>query len=116
MIDFHARLPKEDAAHVLAAVEAAREQFAPPPPKPDPCVDQPEPAPGVGSYSNADALLDVARGFLTAAPEDRSGGYRTLVVVHVSADNLGNLGGDVPAETSSRGVAGLPHRWGTFQG
>lgn len=56
-----------------------------------------QPAPGVGTYSNADALLDVTRGFLASAPEDRSGEDRTLVVVHVSAENLG---GDVPAGTS----------------
>jgi HNH endonuclease len=58
------------------------------------------PAPGGGSYSNADALLDVARVFLDTAPEDRSGEDRTLVVVHVSAENLSrNLSG-VPAGTS----------------
>ena len=39
-------------------------------------------------YGKADALLDVARGFLNTAPEDRSGEDRSLVVVHVSADNL----------------------------
>ena len=46
-------------------------------------------------YSNADALLDVARVFLNTAPQDRSGEDRSLVVVHVSADNLA----DVPAGT-----------------
>jgi hypothetical protein len=102
MIDFRARLPKEDAAAVLAALEAAREQFGPPPVKPDPCgpdpcgaVTEPSP-PGIGSYSNVDALLDVARGFLDSAPEDRSGEDRTLVVVQVSAENLAR---DVPAGT-----------------
>jgi hypothetical protein len=71
-------------------------------PKPDPCGDaeQSEPAPGVGCYSNADALVDVARGFLATAPQDRSGEDRTLVVVHVSADNLTREGADVPAGTS----------------
>ena len=33
------------------------------------------------TYNNADALLDVARVFLDAAPEDRSGEDRTMVVV-----------------------------------
>jgi hypothetical protein len=40
------------------------------------------------TYNNADALLDVARVFLDAAPEDRSGEDRTMVVVHVAADSL----------------------------
>jgi hypothetical protein len=48
----------------------------------------------VGGHSNADALLDVARGFLNTAPEDRSGEDGTQVVVHVSADSLA---GNVPA-------------------
>ena len=49
------------------------------------------PAPGVGVYSTADALLDVARGFLDTAPQDRSGEDRTLVVVQVSAEQLGDV-------------------------
>ena len=53
-----------------------------------------------GTYSNTDALLDVARGFLGTAPEDRSGEDRTLVVVHVSAENLTTDASDVPAGTS----------------
>jgi hypothetical protein len=52
MIDFRARLPKEEAAVLLAAIEAAKDQFGtPPPPKPDPCGDasqQPGAGPGVG--------------------------------------------------------------------
>ena len=97
MIDFRARLPKEEAALLLAAINAAKDQFGPPPPKPDPCADSDaDPSPGVGVYSNADALLDVARRFLATAPEDRSGEDRTLVVVHVSAENLTR---NVPAET-----------------
>ena len=39
MIDFRARLPKEEAAVLLAAMEAAKDRFGPPPPKPDPCGD-----------------------------------------------------------------------------
>ena len=34
MIDFRARLPKEDAAVLLAAIDAAKDQFGPPPPNP----------------------------------------------------------------------------------
>jgi hypothetical protein len=41
----------------------------------------------------------VARGFLETAPEDRSGEDRTLVVVHVSAENLARTVPDVPAGT-----------------
>jgi hypothetical protein len=101
MVEVRARLPKEEAALLLAAMAAAKDQFGPPPPKPDPCGAAGEQAaPGVGVYSNADALLDVARGFLNTAPEDRSGEDRTLVVVHVSAENLARIVPDVPAGTS----------------
>ncbi len=90
MIDFRVRLPKEDAAVLIAAIETAKDQFGPPPPKPDPCGAhaQADPTAGLQVYGKADALLDVARGFLNTAPEDRSGEDRSLVVVHVSADNL----------------------------
>jgi hypothetical protein len=51
-------------------------------------------------YSKADAWLDVARVFVNTAPQDRSGEDRSLVVVHVSADNLGR----VPAGTQDSAV------------
>jgi len=95
MIDVRARLPKEEAAVLIAAIDTARDQFGPPPPKPDPAGEPGEAAPGVGVYSKADALVDVARVFLNTAPQDRSGEDRNLVVVHVSAQSLG----DVPAGT-----------------
>ena len=89
MIDFRVRLPKEEAAVLLAAIETARDQFGPPPPTPESCSEpQADPTQQVGVYGKADALLDVARGFLNTAAEDRSGEDRSLVVVHVSADNL----------------------------
>jgi Domain of unknown function (DUF222) len=98
MIEVRARLPKEEAALVVAALEAAKDQFGPPPPAPDPCSGEPAQAvSGLAVYSNTDALLDVARAFLASAPEDRSGEDRTLVVVHVSAENLAR---DVPAGTA----------------
>ena len=97
VIEIRARLPKEEAALVLTALEAAKDQFGPPPPAPDPCGEASQPASGVGTYSNADALLDVARVFVATAPEDRSGEDRTLVVVHVSAENLAR---GVPAGTA----------------
>jgi hypothetical protein len=98
MIHFRVRLPKEEAAVLVAAIDVARDQFGPPPPTPGPCSEpQPDPTGGPGVYRKADALLDVARAFINTAPEDRSGEDRGLVVVHVSADNLA---GDVPAGTS----------------
>jgi hypothetical protein len=96
MIDIRARLPKEEAALLLAALAAAKDQFGPPPAKPDPCGEESKASPDASRYSNADALLDVARVFLNAAPEDRSGEDRTLVVVQVSAENLAR---NVPAGT-----------------
>ena len=98
MVEFRAQLAKDEAAVLIAAIESAKDQFGPPPAKPDPCGDaEQESADGVGSYSNADALVDVARGFHHAAPQDRSGEDRTLVVVHVSAEQLAR---NVPAATS----------------
>jgi Domain of unknown function (DUF222)/HNH endonuclease len=96
MIDVRARLPKEEAAVLIAAMDAARDQFGPPPPKPDPAGDCGEPAPGAVAYSKADAVVDVARVFLNTAPQDRSGEDRSLVVVHVSAESLAR---SVPAGT-----------------
>jgi hypothetical protein len=49
----------------LAAMEAAKDQFEPTPPEPDPCGDaEQESAAGVGTDSNTDALLNAAQGFL----------------------------------------------------
>src|SRR5215211_3106271 len=74
MIEFRARLPKDEAALVIAAIRTAKDQFGRPPAKPDPCGDaQQEATSGVGVYSNVDGLLDVALGFLNTAPEDGSG-------------------------------------------
>jgi hypothetical protein len=106
MVEVRARLPKDEAAVLVAAIDAAKDQFGPPPSKPDTCRDaEPEPAPSVSAYSNADALLDVARGFLNTAPQDRSGEDRTLVVVQVSAANLAKDVSDVPAGTSEPAAA-----------
>ncbi len=111
MIDFRARLPKDEAALLIAAIATAKDQFGPPPAKPDPCGDAEQvPASGVGVYSSADALLDVARGFLDTAPQDRSGEDRTLVVVQVSAEQLGDVSGATPAAAPADGnvPAGTP--------
>lgn len=119
MVDFRASLPAEEAAVLIAAVTSAKDQFGAPAVDPTP-VDGPMPG-----YSSADALLDVARVFLDAAPGDRSGEDRTLVVVHVAADGLaGSSGGIAPAGTSpleaviddvsDRGLRNVPA--GTFSG
>jgi len=39
MVEFRARLAKEEAALPIAAIDAAKDQFGPPPAKPDPCRD-----------------------------------------------------------------------------
>ncbi len=99
IVDVRVQLPKEEAAILLAALEAARDQFGQPPEKPAGEV------PAEPAYTRTDALLDVARGFLQTAPEDRSGEDRTLVVVHVSAENLAVPGAEnVPAGTPSDAV------------
>jgi hypothetical protein len=97
MIDFRIRLPKEEAAAVIAALTAAKDQFGAPPS--GACPDLPatrsgSPADPTPTYGYANAIVDVARVFLDTAPEDRSGEDRTLVVVHVSAEQLAR---DVPA-------------------
>jgi hypothetical protein len=83
-VDLRVRLPKDEAATINAALAAASDQFGSPPPNPR-ANAEPDQAP---AYSQVDALLDVARGFLATAPEDRSGEDKTLLVVHVDADLL----------------------------
>jgi hypothetical protein len=84
MVEIKARLPKEEAAVVVAAMASARDQFGPPPARPG---EESETA-ATPIYGRADALVDVARVFVNAAPEDRSGEDRHVVVVHVDADLL----------------------------
>lgn len=103
-MDVRVPLPKDEAATLLAALESAKDQFGQSPEKP---VGE---APTGPTYTRTDALLDVARGFLQTAPEDRSGEDRTLLVVHVfagslAADQLQN----VPAGTSSGAVDPICH-------
>ena len=122
-IDLRLRLPKEEAAVLLAAIAAAQDQFGSPPPRRSTSESRSEPGTGsdtdtdtAPAYTSADAILDVARGFLRTAPEDRSGEDRTLVVVHVgldqlSSDEVGSVVepvGDVPAGTSSPPQAASP--------
>jgi hypothetical protein len=102
MVDLRVRLPKEEAAVVVAALTAARDRCGTPPARAAGQADAPDSTP---VYGYADALLDVARTFLDTAPRDRSGEDRTLVVVHVAAEQLtGTAGsadpvGHVPAGT-----------------
>lgn len=111
-IDLRLRLPKDEATVLLAAISAARAQFGSPPSRPstsssEPGTDTDTETDTAPAYTSADAILDVARGFLRSAPEDRSGEDRTLVVVQVQADQLvtpeaagtGTTTGDVPAGT-----------------
>jgi hypothetical protein len=102
MVDLRVRLPKEEAAAIAAALAAATDQFGTPPPRPVQSTEVSE-EPAGPAYTQVDALLDVARGFLAAAPEDRSGEDRTMVVVHVDADLLSEQPEveDVPAGTST---------------
>lgn len=104
MVDFHACLPPEEAATLIAGITAAKDQFGAPPEKPDPGQVEATPPEGETSsrYSSADALIDMARVFLDTAPEDRSGEDRSLVVVHVSAESLAQSADEnVPAGTSA---------------
>jgi hypothetical protein len=104
MVDLRVKLPKEEAAILIAALTAAKDQFGTPPPAPEPGRRQVEAV--TPSYGYADAVLDVARSFLAAAPEDRSGEDRTVVVVHVAAEQLigGSAAGAAPAETVPAGT------------
>jgi hypothetical protein len=101
MVEIKARLPKEEAAVIIAAMDNARDQFGPPPTPPG----EESEATASPAYSRADALVDFAQAFLNSATEDRSGEDRHLVVVHVDADLLtdppaGSESKDVPAGTS----------------
>jgi len=86
MVRVDACLPVEEAAILVAAMTAATDQFGAPPDKPASTTTAESVNPR--TYNYADALLDVARVFLDAALEDRSGEDRTMVVVHVAADSL----------------------------
>ena len=102
IIDLRVRLPKEEAAVLLAALNTAKDQHSPPPGNAD--SDTSADSDTTPAYGLVDALLDVARTYLAAAPEDRSGEDRHLVVVHVNADLLadparGQTNANVPAGT-----------------
>lgn len=92
MIEVRAVLPPETGAELVNSIEHAmgRDDAAPAQDDgglPDPLDSAPEdPAPL--AHRRADALVEVARGYLAGAPEDRSGQDTHLVVVQVSAEAL----------------------------
>ncbi|MBA8796266.1 hypothetical protein FHX74_003919 [Friedmanniella endophytica] len=124
MVDFRLRLPAEEAALLVAALDAARDRFgavrpvaAEPAEQPEGSSPPPEHRDTTPAYGTADAVLDLARAFLASVPEDRSGEDRTLVVVHVAAEQLVPDGPDVdrpdvdlPGGTSEDVPAGTPRR------
>lgn len=124
IVDVRVRLPKEEAAVLLAALNAAKDQHGALPTNTQADTDatmgaacraaddtdtgasgSTSQADTTPAYALVDAVLDVARVYLSTAPEDRSGEDRSLVVVHVNADLLGEPipsenHEDVPAGTS----------------
>jgi Domain of unknown function (DUF222) len=92
MVDFRVCLPPEEAAVLIAAITAANDQFGAA--AEQRTAGECATADHKPDYSAADALLDVARGFLATAPEDRSGEDRTMVVVHVAAEQLAGTAED----------------------
>jgi hypothetical protein len=74
MVDFSVRLPAEEAAVLIAAITAAKDQFGAHQPSQIPRLSS---SPRILPTAQRDALLDVARVFLDTGPEDRSGEDRT---------------------------------------
>ena len=138
-VQITAYLPSEEAAAVIAALDVAvtRHRTAQRAARTEDTLDnamieitaeEPEGAVGVPAgtsrsgpdedadipaYTRADALIDVARGYVEAGPADTSGEDRDIVVIHVTADGLRHtavptpVAGtpvDVPAGTSTGGV------------
>jgi hypothetical protein len=92
MVNFRVCLPPEEAAVLIAEITAANDQFGAA--AEQRTAGECATADHKPDYSAADALLDVARGFLATAPEDRSGEDRTMVVVHVAAEQLAGTAED----------------------
>ena len=90
MLILTARLPADEGAIVVAALEQARQSVLVPV---DAGSAEPEPGsvdPGVDDHelSEADALVAVAQNALAAGPVDSSGDDRHLLVLHVDAEIL----------------------------
>ena len=133
MIEIRAVLPAEQGAELVNALELAldRDEHGPlevDPDRPDRAEpptgpEHPDGLPAAPSAEpstvraaerttaatleqrRADALLDLGRAFLDAAPEDRTGEDRHLVVVQVSAEALPR---DVPAGTPAPPSENVP--------
>jgi hypothetical protein len=83
-----ARLPAEEGAQVLAALEAAGDELPPTQTAPDqPGNGSAEPSPAP-SATKADALVLMAETLLASGPKSAPGGARHEVVVHVDAETL----------------------------
>lgn len=78
------RLPAEEGAAVIAALNAARDDVI----RENRSHDDVRGSAAPGPVDPADTVLQWARGYLAATPEDRSGEDRTTVVVHVNAEHL----------------------------
>ena len=77
----NARLPAEEGALILAALDAARDQLA----AADVPAETPVPA---GPEARADALLALADAYVAGSRGARAGGDRYQVVVHIDTDVL----------------------------
>jgi hypothetical protein len=77
MLRLRAALPAEEGALVLAAIHAAHLE-----------LDAARARAAAPRSAHADALLQVARGYLAGAPRDESGEDRTTVVLHVDSSLL----------------------------
>ena len=115
MVEIRAVLPAETGAELLTALDLALGRDGTSPPTSTALPSSTEPvaiaercaeitAEATLEQRRADALHDIARTYLDAEPDDRSGEDRHLVVVQVSAESLVE---DVPAGTLPRcGVVG----------
>ena len=101
MIDIHARLPNEEAALLISAIDTAKDQFGPPPPKPDPCGDAQQGTTRRGRVWQCGCVVGCGPGVLEHSTAGSLREDRSLVVVHVSAEQpRGRSRGNVqqPAE------------------
>lgn len=97
MIEVRAALPAEVGAEVAAALDLAAQREQDPGEIPADAGQNPLP---MIEQTRADALVEIARAYLDAAPVDRSGEDRHLVVVHATPDML------EPGDPSATGGCG----------
>lgn len=98
MVEVRAVLPAEMGAEVVTALELAVDRDGAEPPSAEDATERAAEITSAPTLEQrrADALHSVARTFLDAEPDDRSGEDRHLVVVQVSTEALPR---DVPAGT-----------------